>query len=113
VRVHHRTEHADAILEGGFRDGTYLLPPPVGELRGVFVSADWPVDDNEGAHGEIVLEVDIPDDLWREHEWVEEDGTWRQAMISAGELNRFPVRVLSEAEVDALTAARWESFRTN
>ena len=110
--VYHRTVHADAILREGFRDGYYMLPPPIGELRGVFVSADWPVDENEGAAGENVLEIEIPAELWNEYEWVEEDRTWRQAMVPAASLNGCPVRALDEAEVEALTLARWESFRS-
>jgi hypothetical protein len=108
--VYHRTHHSAAILRDGFRDGYYILPPPIGELRGVFVSADWPVDENEGADGDVVLELDIPEDLWQEYEWVEEDGTWRQAMIPATELNSYKARVLSDDEVDELTARRWSAL---
>jgi hypothetical protein len=45
--------------------------------------------------------------------WLEEDGTWRQAMIPADELNPHmaTARVLSDDEVDVLTVRRFESFR--
>ena len=53
-----------------------------------------------------------PSELWAEHEWHEEDGTWRQAMIPAAKLNGRPMRVLSDDEIDALTVARFERFRS-
>jgi hypothetical protein len=109
VKVYHRTYHSGAILRDGFKDG-YCLIPELGSLYGVFVSADWPVDENEGADGDVVLELDIPAELWAEYEWIEEDGTWRQAMIPAEQLNSCSVRVLAEDEVTELTLARWRSF---
>jgi hypothetical protein len=113
--VYHRTNDsaATAILADGFRDGWYVLPPPVGELRGVAVSADFPVDDSEGAHGGAVVELTIPETLWAKYEWIEEDATWAQAMIPAGELNAHIATawVLPDGEIDALEARRWEVFR--
>jgi hypothetical protein len=109
VKVYHRTHPSRAILRDGFHDGFYLLPG-IGEFHGVFVSADWPVDENEGADGDVVLELQIPDDLWAKYEWIEEDGTWRQAMIPAKDLNQCPTRVLTDAEVDALVVERFWSF---
>jgi hypothetical protein len=56
VALYHTTDQAEAILRGGFRDGegSYLF---VGiTLKGVFLS-DSPVDVNEGAKGDRVLEV--------------------------------------------------------
>jgi hypothetical protein len=109
VKAYHRTHHSAAILRDGFRDGSYMLPV-LGEQRGVFVSADWPVDENEGADGDAVLEVDLPAAVFTKYEWVTEDSTWREAMIPAAELNRSPVRLLTEDEVDELTLRRWDSF---
>jgi hypothetical protein len=101
----------ESILREGFRDGYYVLG--IGEFRGVWVSADWPLDENEGAHGPLsgggVLAVEIPDELFIEHEWVEEGKTYREAMIPAADLNQYPVRRLSQDEEDALTQLRWES----
>ena len=107
--IYHRTRHADAILSDGFRDGYYAMPG-IGELRGVFVSADWPLDENEGADGDAVLELDVPAALFREYEHVTEGGTYREAMIPAAELNghRETLRALTDDEVDALTLARFE-----
>ena len=53
MRVYHRTYHSAAILSEGFRDGYgptdrgpsgYCVMAGVGELRGIFVSAEWPLD---------------------------------------------------------------------
>jgi hypothetical protein len=97
--VYHRTNHSATILKDGFRDGYYLMPG-IGELYGVFVSAGGPLDENEGADGDVVLELDIPDALFVEYEHVEEGKTYREAMIPAGELNRYSVRrVLNEEDV--------------
>ena len=111
MKAYHRTHHAQEILSAGFRDGYYVMPGIV-ERRGVFVSADWPLDENEGADGDAVLELDIPAALFSEYEHVTEDGTYREAMIPAAELNRYrdTLRVLSDDEVDALTVARFDSF---
>jgi hypothetical protein len=109
--VFHRTHHADAILREGFRDESYVLPGS-GELRGVFVSADWPLDENEGTDGDAVLELEIPDGLFTEYEWVEEGKTYREAMIPARDLNacRSTLRELAADEIDALTDSRWRAF---
>src|ERR671923_1156729 len=112
--VYHRTSYADAIEREGFRDGYYLMPPPVGELRGVFVSADWPLDENEGADGDTVLAVEIPDELFVEHEHVEEGKTYREAMIPADRLNEHlaSVRRLTGEEEEELLERRHATFWT-
>ena len=84
--VYHRTIHADSIEREGFRDGSYGTPG-IGELRGVFVSAEWPLNENEGADGDVVLELDVPDSLFAEYEIVEEGKPYREAMIPAARLN--------------------------
>jgi hypothetical protein len=101
VLVYHRTNHADEILRDGFRDaagsyGTAYI------FRGVWVSAEVPLDEQEGAHGEAVLELDVPESLFVEYEWVEEGKPYREAMIPATDLNKHPRRRLSEDELDAL-----------
>ena len=112
--VYHRTHHSASILRDGFRDGYRLRLTEDGEpldLHGIFVSAQWPLDENEGADGDVVLELDIPETLFAEHEWLEEGKTYREAMIPAADLNRYPARVLSADEEDELTMKRWNSFR--
>jgi hypothetical protein len=111
--VYHRTDQgaAAAILNGGFRDGSYVMPG-IGTLKGAFVSADWPVGDNEGAHGDAVIEMHIPEALFDEYHWHEEDETWRQAMIPAVSLNRHlaTARLLTDDDVDELEMRRWDQW---
>jgi hypothetical protein len=107
--VYHRTHHTAAILRDGFKDGYYALPH-IGELHGVFVSADWPLDENEGADGDAVIEIDVPDALFVEYEWVTEDSTYRESMIPAADLNDLPRRVLTDDEIAELTQRRFDSF---
>jgi hypothetical protein len=79
--VFHRSYHSDAILSGGFKNatGTYLSCQ---EQSGVWVS-DVPLDENEGADGDQVLVLDIPDAIFSEFEWVEDDKPYREALIPA------------------------------
>ena len=58
MRCYHRTNQADAILEGGFRDskGSYMTDEV---HEGVFLS-DRPLNENEGARGFVVLMIQIP-----------------------------------------------------
>ena len=71
LTVFHRTtkDAAAKILQGGFRDitGRYLTDR---EWSGVWVS-DRPLDNNEGASGEALLQIDIAEDLLAAFEWVE------------------------------------------
>lgn len=108
MRYYHRTtdDAAEAILRDGFRDatGTYMF---VGlELTGVFIS-DEPLDANEGASGDALLAVDLPDDVSLDDwEIVEEDddgNTYREWCVPAKLLNESgSVRLLSQEEEDAI-----------
>lgn len=105
---YHRTAAADAILRDGFRDaeGFYMmaLDEP---LRGVFIS-DEPLDVNEGAKGDELLEVGVPDDLdLSQFELVEDGKGYREWCVPAELLNsRSTVRRVSEEEEDELALAR-------
>lgn len=98
--LYHTTDSAEAILREGFRDGTssYML---VGmTLTGVFL-ASRPVDGNEGAKGEQVIEVTLPDDLDLSRWAIEEEGlpVWEWC-VPAEVVNRHgSLRLLTEAEV--------------
>jgi hypothetical protein len=86
---YHRTtpDAARAILANGFRDGsgTYMTDR---EWTGVWIS-DRPLDGNEGAVGDILLAVWVPDDVsLDEWEWVEDGKTYREWLIPAATLNR-------------------------
>lgn len=104
VKVYHRTRHADAIMADGFQDatGTYLT---TSRHTGVWVSADGPLDENEGAHGEGIIEADVSADVFEEYEWVEDGKPYREALIPAAILNQHPRRAVPEGEVDHPTFA--------
>ena len=91
--LYHRTDHAEAILRAGFRDGTgsYLT---LNTYTGVWLS-DLPLDANEGAVGDQVLEVTLEEDLVAEFEWIEEGKGYREFLVPADLLNdRAKVRLL-------------------
>ena len=89
MRLYHRTDASEAIVRRGFRDatGSYAL---VGfTLTGVFLS-DVPIDCNEGAKGEDLLVVELPDVLdLSKYEIVDESGMsrYREWCIPASLLN--------------------------
>ena len=101
--VYHRTPAAAPILAEGFRDGTahamnvWLYP-------GVWVSS-FPLGCSEGAKGDEVVRLDIPEALFSAHEFTKEDGSpcsYREALIPAALLNQYPRVLLTAEEVDAL-----------
>src|SRR5262245_28874206 len=103
MRVFHRTSAADAILRDGFYNGrgTYMINQ---EFEGVWVS-DVPLDPNDGAFGDTVLSIEVPEDVLLPHEWVEQDKTYREFLVPADVLNQCgpPKR---EDDVDTLPD-RW------
>ena len=87
--LYHRTtrRNAAAILENGFRDGegNYMTDS---WFHGVWVS-DTPLDINEGAKGDALLEVRLSvceEDL-AYYEWVEEGKPYREWLVPAHLLN--------------------------
>jgi hypothetical protein len=118
---YHTTDAAEAILANGFRDATGSYGFVNFELTGVFL-ADMPVDVNEGAKGEQVLRVEVPDDVdLAEYGLIEEGGTaasgrpegsYREWCVPAALVNTHAtVTLMSEAEVDELTAERFRHMR--
>ena len=95
MRVFHRTRTRSAavILKEGFRDGQgrYLTDRM---WSGVWVS-DRPLDCYEGAEGDVLLALDIPEDVFGEYEWGEEFKTYRESLIPAATLNRFGPPVIA------------------
>ena len=85
MRIYHRTFHSAAILQEGFRDttGTYMTGY---EFTGVWVS-DIPLDENEGADGDVLLALDIPEEIFVKYEWVEAEKPYRESLIPAKILN--------------------------
>ena len=101
---------ATSILREGLRDSELDLGLPE-PLRGVFVSAGYPLDANDGASGEQVLEINVPASLFTKYEFkyalIEEETPYREAMIPAEELNRWPVRLLKSEGEDAIDHPRF------
>jgi hypothetical protein len=89
MTFYHRTHNADAILRDGFRDkeDSYMLEDFT--LRGVFLS-DKPLDGNEGAGGDQLLAVTLPDYCcdFSYHELVEEGKPYREWCIAAEIVDR-------------------------
>lgn len=91
---YHTTDAAEEIIANGFRDasGSYLGA----KLTGVFL-ANNPVDTNEGAKGDQVLQVKFSNDIDVEaYELVEEGKTYREWCVPAELVN-------DHAEVTLLT----------
>lgn len=81
-------EAARAAVAGeGFVDGrgNYLTAD---EHTGVWVS-DWPVDINEGAHGDTIVRIDVDatEEDFANFEWIEEEKPYREWLIPAALLN--------------------------
>jgi hypothetical protein len=56
-------------------------------------------------------ELDIDEALFAQHEWLAKDRTYREAMIPARELNRYPVR--RSTKVRSTSCAGGASVRTS
>src|SRR4051812_17399614 len=100
--VYHRTTAAaaEAIMQDGFRDSTGRFMTS-SEHTGVWVS-NVPLDENEGAHGDTVLEVSVDESHIAEYEWIQDIG-YREWLVPAVVLNsQTTVRRLSESEVDEI-----------
>jgi hypothetical protein len=65
--------------------------------RGVWL-ADAPLCENEGAGGDTVLAVEIPEDVLTEWEWVEEGKPYREFLVPASVLNEYPRIVVAEGD---------------
>lgn len=107
--LYHCTPAGAAIERAGFRDrsGSYGFVGLV--LTGVFVS-DVPVDVNEGAAGDDLLEVLSADVDLTDYELVEDspDKGYREWCVPVQLLNtRARVRLLSEDEADEVEMGRW------
>jgi hypothetical protein len=87
AKYFHRTSTAIAakILAAGFRDGagTYMADTV---HRGVWLS-DRPLDENEGAHGDALLGIDLPARLVKPYEGIEERKPYRELLVPAAVVN--------------------------
>jgi len=89
MKVYHRTRAAASIVRNGFKDGegSYMTSQ---DHRGVWIS-DEPLGANEGAFGELVFVVEIPEAVVAGFEWAEEGKGYREFLIPAEILNRYPI----------------------
>lgn len=97
----HTTGAAEVILRDGFRDGSGSYMFSGITLTGVFL-ANRPVDCNEGATGDQVLEVALPDGLDLSQWAIEEEGlpVWEWC-VPAEVVNRHgSLRLLTEDELE-------------
>lgn len=96
----HRTtsEAAMTILAEGFRDatGTYLT---VNEYTGVWLS-DQQLDENEGANGDTLLRVVIPDGDLSDYEWIEEGKPYREFLVPAALINQTATVTIERVDQD-------------
>ena len=101
LRLYRRTrgDLAAAILKGGLTDstGTYLTDR---EFSGVWLS-DVPLDANEGADGDTVLEVlvDATEAALAHWEWVEEGKPYREWLNPAAAINPLVLRIRIVSDV--------------
>jgi hypothetical protein len=99
MRIFHRAsrEAARAIVAGGFRDSTLRYGAGY-TFKGVWMSSR-PTHETEGGRGDVILSIDLPEELFREFEWVEVEPTlMREALIPAARLNEYGPAVLEERE---------------
>ena len=99
--LYHRTtqDAAQAILAEGFRDGTgtYLTDSL---HTGVWLS-DQPLDANEGAVGDTLLEMRMPAHVVEAYEWVQEGWPYREFLIPAALVNAYgPPRIVPDDDVN-------------
>ncbi len=99
MTFYHRTNYADLILRDGFRDeeGSYGLEDFT--LRGVFL-LDKPLSVHEGAGGNQLLEVTLPEDCcdFSYYELVEEGKPYREWCIPAAIINQHGTAQLQSEE---------------
>ena len=99
MKLFHRTPAAETILRQGFRDAAgYYVTDRLHE--GVWLST-VPPDATDDAWGTDLLEVDIPEADVAPHEWIEAGNPYREFVVPAAIVNRFPVRHIAQEEEDA------------
>ena len=99
MKCFHRIPYAESILENGFRDGegTYLTDIT---HNGVWLS-DRPLSIFEGAKGDGLVSLEIPDDVLAEYEWGEDGKPYREFLIPAVTVNSYePPELVDEDDDD-------------
>ena len=99
MKLFHRTPAAETILRQGFRDAAgYDVTDTLDE--GVWLSTVPPAATDD-ALGTDLLEVDIPEEDVAPHERIEAGNPYREFVVPAALVNRFPVRQIAQEEEDA------------
>lgn len=87
MKFFHRTPAAEAILSEGFKNSIgYFKTTKKHEC--VFIS-DYPLDSNEGAKGEQLLMLEIPESEVLPYEWKEKGKPYREFGVPDHILNRY------------------------
>ena len=104
MRCFHRTPEVDSILADGFQDseGTYGTTH---SHRGVWVS-DTPLDEDEGSAGDTLLLAEVPEEVFMQYWWVQKGKPYREALIPASILNRYPVARWTQDQEDEYREAQ-------
>jgi hypothetical protein len=108
IIFYHRTNAAEAILRDGFLDKNGLCGAQHAGIEGVFLS-DAPLDCNDGAKGDQLLEIALPSlhDI-SDYELIEDGKPYREWCVPAGILNRYARRrLLKQEEENEAQTARW------
>jgi hypothetical protein len=94
MRLFHRTAWGPQILKGGFRDarGKYGTDQV---FTGVWLS-DVPMTVSDSVEGDGLLAVEMPEHVVAEFEWIEAGKGFREFLVPADVVNRYPVRVVDE-----------------
>jgi hypothetical protein len=97
MKCFHKTPFPESILKNGFRDGegTYMT----GFMhKGVWLS-DRPLKFGQGAKGDDLFLLEIPDNVLAEFEWVEEGKPYREFLIPAEIVNSHgPPKLVDEED---------------
>jgi hypothetical protein len=92
---YHRTPVADRILKNGFRNSSRIIGGI--SFVGVWLS-DQPLDCNEGAKGDQLLEIVLSGALCDPYELIEDGKTYRESCVPSRIINRFGRVRLSAAK---------------
>jgi hypothetical protein len=109
MRVFHRTDAAEAILRSGFQDGrgSYMTDR---ERTGVWVS-DVPLDINEGARGDVLLSIEVPEEVIIPFEWIEEGKPYREFLVPSSILNSCGPPRFARSRPSAMNSRRLNLIR--
>jgi len=106
VRVFHRTPHGQRIINEGFRDTEGTFGTGVMH-RGLWLS-DRPLDICEGAKGNDLLSLEIPDEVLTQYQWVQEGPAYREFLIPAEVVNSYGPPTLCDEDDFGWMCPSWE-----